>query len=67
MLTPKEEKVLKMRFGLGERYGHTHTLKEVSQEFDLTRERIRQIELAALRKLKDSSQSSALKSFIEES
>jgi RNA polymerase primary sigma factor len=67
ILTPKEEKVLKMRFGLGERRGLPHTLKEVSQEFNLTRERIRQIELAALRKLKDSSQSDGLKSFIEES
>jgi len=65
-LTPKEEKVLRMRFGLGEKYGLTHTLEEVSQDFNLTRERIRQIELAALRKLRDSTQSNGLKSFIEE-
>lgn len=67
ILTPKEEKVLKMRFGLGETYCLTHTLKEVSQEFDLSRERIRQIEVAALRKLKESYHSAALKSFIDES
>jgi RNA polymerase primary sigma factor len=67
ILTPKEEKILKMRFGLGEKYGFTHTLKEVSQEFDLSRERILQIEVAALRKLKESYHSAALKSFIDES
>jgi RNA polymerase primary sigma factor len=67
LLTPKEEKVLRMRFGLGERRSLTHTLREVSQEFNLSRERIRQIEAAALRKLRDSSQSDGLKSFIDES
>ena len=66
-LTPKEEKVLRMRFGLGEKYGFTHTLEEVSQDFNLSRERIRQIQVAALRKLKDTNQSNGLKSFIEES
>ncbi len=64
-LTSKEEKVLRMRFGLGEKYGITHTLEEVSQNFNLTRERIRQIEVAALKKLRDSSQSDRLKSLIE--
>ena len=62
-LTEREEKVLRWRFGIGE---HTdHTLEEVGQEFDVTRERIRQIEAKALRKLRHPSRSKQLKSFIE--
>src|SRR3990172_3184086 len=62
-LTDREEKVLRWRFGIGE---HTdHTLEEVGQEFDVTRERIRQIEAKALRKLRHPSRSKQLKSFIE--
>jgi RNA polymerase primary sigma factor len=62
-LTRREERVLRMRFGIGEKYDHT--LEEVGQDFNLTRERIRQIEGTALRKLKDSSQADQLRSFIE--
>jgi RNA polymerase primary sigma factor len=62
-LTPREEKVLRMRFGIGER--SEHTLEEVGQNFDVTRERIRQIEAKALLKLRHSSRSLHLKSFIE--
>jgi RNA polymerase primary sigma factor len=62
-LTPKEEKVLRMRFGIGEKYDHT--LEEVGQDFDVTRERIRQIEAKALRKLRHPSRSKCLKGFIE--
>jgi RNA polymerase primary sigma factor len=62
-LTEREEKILRMRFGIGER--HDHTLEEVGQDFDLTRERIRQIEDKALRKLKHSSRADKLRSFIE--
>ena len=62
-LTPREEKVLRMRFGIGERTDHT--LEEVGQDFDVTRERIRQIEAKALLKLRHSSRSLHLKSFIE--
>jgi RNA polymerase primary sigma factor len=62
-LTPREEKVLRMRFGIGER--SDHTLEEVGQDFDVTRERIRQIEAKALRKLRHPSRSKQLKSFIE--
>jgi RNA polymerase primary sigma factor len=62
-LTPREEKVLRMRFGLGER--SDHTLEEVGQEFVVTRERIRQIEVKALRKLQHPSRSKELKAFIE--
>ncbi len=64
-LTPREEKVLRMRFGIGENYDHNHTLEEVGQDFDVTRERIRQIEAKALRKLRHPSRSKCLKSFIE--
>src|SRR6202047_1467791 len=62
-LTPREEKVLRMRFGIGER--SDHTLEEVGQDFEVTRERIRQIEAKALRKLRHPSRSKQLKSFIE--
>ena len=62
-LTPREEKVLRMRFGIGEKYDHT--LEEVGQDFDVTRERIRQIEAKALRKLRHPSRAKKLKSFIE--
>jgi len=62
-LTPREEKVLRMRFGIGEKYDHT--LEEVGQDFEVTRERIRQIEAKALRKLRHPSRSKRLKSFIE--
>jgi RNA polymerase primary sigma factor len=62
-LSPREEQVLKMRFGIGERANHT--LEEVGQDFDVTRERIRQIEAKALRKLRHPSRSRLLKSFTE--
>ncbi len=62
-LTPREEKVLRMRFGIGER--SDHTLEEVGQNFEVTRERIRQIEAKALRKLRHPSRSKKLKSFVE--
>ena len=60
-LTPREEKVIKMRFGLGD--GSEHTLEEVGQNFAVTRERIRQIEAKALRKLRHPSRSRKLKAF----
>jgi len=63
-LTPREEKVLRMRFGIGEKADHT--LEEVGQDFAVTRERIRQIEAKALRKLRHPTRSRKLKSFIEE-
>jgi RNA polymerase primary sigma factor len=63
-LNEREEKILRMRFGIGEK--HDHTLDEVGQYFELTRERIRQIEEKALRKLKQSSRASKLKSFIDD-
>ena len=62
-LTPREERVLKQRFGIGE--PTDHTLEEVGQNFDVTRERIRQIEAKALRKLRHPSRSKLLKSFVE--
>ncbi|NLV24589.1 MAG: RNA polymerase sigma factor RpoD [Deltaproteobacteria bacterium] len=62
-LTPREEKVLRMRFGIGEK--SDHTLEEVGQDFLVTRERIRQIEAKALRKLRHPSRARRLKSFIE--
>jgi RNA polymerase primary sigma factor len=62
-LTPREEKVLRMRFGIGEKADHT--LEEVGQDFSVTRERIRQIEAKALRKLRHPSRRKELKSFIE--
>jgi RNA polymerase primary sigma factor len=61
-LAPREEKVLRMRFGIGEK--SDHTLEEVGQDFEVTRERIRQIEAKALRKLRHPSRSKKLKSFI---
>jgi RNA polymerase primary sigma factor len=63
-LTPREEKVIKMRFGLG-LTGSEHTLEEVGQHFAVTRERIRQIEAKALRKLRHPSRSRKLKAFLE--
>ncbi len=62
-LAPREEKVLRMRFGIGEK--SDHTLEEVGQDFEVTRERIRQIEAKALRKLRHPSRAKKLKSFIE--
>jgi RNA polymerase primary sigma factor len=62
-LTPREEKVLRKRFGIGE--STDHTLEEVGQDFEVTRERIRQIEAKALRKLRHPSRSKKLKSFVE--
>jgi RNA polymerase primary sigma factor len=62
-LTPREEKVLRKRFGIGEQTDHT--LEEVGQDFEVTRERIRQIEAKALRKLRHPSRSKRLKSFSE--
>ena len=64
-LTPREEKVLRMRFGIGER--SDHTLEEVGQNFDVTRERIRQIEAKALRKLRHPSRLKKLKTLVEKS
>ena len=61
-LSPREERVLRMRFGIG--MNSDHTLEEVGQQFSLTRERIRQIEARALRKLKHPSRSSVLRSFL---
>lgn len=61
-LTPREEKVLRMRFGIGER--SDHTLEEVGKNFDVTRERIRQIEAKALRKLRHPSRLKKLKTFV---
>ncbi|MGB5698118.1 MAG: RNA polymerase sigma factor RpoD [Polyangiales bacterium] len=62
-LTPREEKVLRMRFGIGEK--SDHTLEEVGQDFEVTRERIRQIEAKALRKLRHPSRSKQLRSFMD--
>jgi RNA polymerase primary sigma factor len=62
-LSPREERVLKMRFGIGER--SNHTLEEVGQDFDVTRERIRQIEAKALRKLRHPSRAKILRAFLD--
>jgi RNA polymerase primary sigma factor len=62
-LTPREEKVLALRFGLED--GRPRTLEEVGKEFDVTRERIRQIEAKALRKLRHPSRSKKLKDFLD--
>jgi RNA polymerase primary sigma factor len=61
-LTPREEKIVKMRFGLED--GSEHTLEEVGRSFAVTRERIRQIETKALRKLRQPSRSRKLKAFL---
>ena len=63
-LTPREERVLRMRFGIGTR--SDHTLEEVGQQFSVTRERIRQIEARALRKLKHPSRARVLRSFLQD-
>ncbi|HEY4222190.1 MAG TPA: RNA polymerase sigma factor RpoD [Myxococcota bacterium] len=62
-LTPREEKVLRMRFGIGEK--SDHTLEEVGQDFEVTRERIRQIEAKALRKLRHPSRAKKLQAFVD--
>jgi RNA polymerase primary sigma factor len=62
-LTPREERVLRLRFGIGQ--PHDHTLEEVGQDFEVTRERIRQIEAKALRKLRHPSRSKRLRAFME--
>ena len=62
-LTPREQKVLRLRFGLDD--GRARTLEEVGKEFEVTRERIRQIEAKALRKLRHPSRSKKLKDFLE--
>jgi RNA polymerase primary sigma factor len=62
-LTPREEKVLRMRFGIGEK--SDHTLEEVGKDFSVTRERIRQIEAKALRKLRHPSRAKKLRSFVD--
>ena len=63
-LTPREERVLRMRFGIG--MNTDHTLEEVGKQFDVTRERIRQIEAKALRKLRHQSRSEVLRSFLDD-
>lgn len=63
-LTPREAKVLRMRFGI--EMNTDHTLEEVGKQFDVTRERIRQIEAKALRKLRHPTRSDQLRSFLEE-
>jgi RNA polymerase primary sigma factor len=63
-LTPREERIVRMRFGLG--MNSDHTLEEVGHQFSVTRERIRQIEAKALRKLKHPSRSRLLRSFLDE-
>ena len=62
-LTPREEKILRMRFGIGEK--SEHTLEEVGDDFSVTRERIRQIEAKALRKLRHPSRGKALRAFVD--
>jgi len=62
-LSPREERIIRMRFGFED--GNQHTLEEVGQVFDVTRERIRQIEAKALRKLRHPSRSSYVRSFLE--
>jgi RNA polymerase primary sigma factor len=62
-LTPREERVLRMRFGIG--MNTDHTLEEVGQQFSVTRERIRQIEAKAIRKLRHPSRSRQLRSFLD--
>jgi RNA polymerase primary sigma factor len=62
-LTPREERIVRMRFGIG--ISSDHTLEQVGQQFSVTRERIRQIEAKALRKLKHPSRSRVLRSFLD--
>ena len=62
-MTPREERILRMRFGIGTTTDHT--LEQVGQQFSVTRERIRQIEAKALRKLKHPSRARELRSFLE--
>ena len=62
-LTPREERIVRMRFGIG--MNSDHTLEEVGQQFSVTRERIRQIEAKAIRKLKHPSRSRELRSFLD--
>jgi RNA polymerase primary sigma factor len=62
-LTPREERIVRMRFGLG--MNSDHTLEEVGQQFSVTRERIRQIEAKAIRKLKHPSRSRVLRTFLD--
>jgi RNA polymerase primary sigma factor len=62
-LTPREERVLRMRFGIG--MSSDHTLEEVGQQFNVTRERIRQIEAKALKKLRHPTRARTLKTYIE--
>lgn len=62
-LTPREQKVIRLRFGLDD--GYARTLEEVGKEFNVTRERIRQIEMKALRKLRHPSRSRKLKDYLE--
>jgi RNA polymerase primary sigma factor len=62
-LTPREERIVRMRFGLG--MNSDHTLEEVGQQFSVTRERIRQIEAKAIRKLKHPSRSRMLRTFLD--
>ena len=62
-LTPREEKIIKMRFGMED--GSEHTLEEVGHSFAVTRERIRQIEAKALRKLRHPSRSGKLRAFLD--
>jgi RNA polymerase primary sigma factor len=63
-LSPREEVVIKLRYGLGP-HGEEHTLEEVGKNFDVTRERIRQIEAKALRKLRHPSRARLLKAFTD--
>ena len=63
-LTPREERVLTLRFGLED--GRAHTLEELGKEFNVTRERIRQIEAKALRKLRHPSRAKRLRDYLEE-
>ena len=62
-LSPREERVLRMRFGIG--VNNDHTLEEVGKEFDVTRERIRQIEAKAIRKLRHPARSQHLRNFLD--